>query len=175
MTKGGTLTVESLQPSEYQVALRISDTGGGMPPEVLERIFEPFFTTKEQGKGTGLGLSTSDSIIRQHGGELLVTSVEGEGTTFEIRLPVARTHVSERAPVVGEITAVGGSETILLVEDDSAVAQVMRETLTAKGYAVLITSSGAEALVIAREFPGEIHLLLSDMVLRGGFGIDIAR
>ena len=174
MPSGGKLLIETLSQSTDTVSIRVSDNGMGMSPEVLTHMFEPFFTTKEEGKGTGLGLSTSYTIVRQHGGEVLVSSVPDEGATFEIRLPVA----SEQNPEVDVVSPVArearGNETVLLVEDDHVVARVMCDTLEGSGYSVLITSAAGEALAIARDYPGPIHLLLCDMVLRGGHGVDVA-
>jgi two-component system, cell cycle sensor histidine kinase and response regulator CckA len=157
------------------VRMVISDTGIGMPESTLSRMFEPFFTTKAEGKGTGLGLSTSQSIIRQHGGEIEVRSEAGHGTVFDIRLPASRAGATVHALAGSEVDSSQGSETILLVEDEPEVAEVMRHVLTAKGYSVLMTGSTTEALAIARGYSGKIHLLLSDVVLRGSRGPELAR
>jgi CheY-like chemotaxis protein len=157
------------------VALSVTDTGIGMDAKVRAKIFEPFFTTKESGKGTGLGLSTSYGIVRQHGGDIWVYSEPGMGATFKIYLPVADEIAHNLAPDSTEANAEGGAETILIVEDEPRVAAVMRESLSAKGYEVLCTSETADALAIAREHAGPIHLLLSDLVLNSMHGSELAR
>ncbi len=131
--------------------LSVSDNGHGMDKETQARIFEPFFTTKEKGKGTGLGLSTVYGIIKQSGGYVLVQSEAGQGTTFRIYLP----RVEESAEPVGTVRISqpqhGGSETVLLVEDEESVRQLVRETLEAKGYTVLEAENGERALHIVTE------------------------
>ena len=174
MPTGGTLRIEtSLENNE--VCITVRDTGTGMSSDTLRRIFEPFFTTKEEGKGTGLGLSTSEAIIRQHGGHMTVESTPDAGTTFTIRLPAAaRAHQVEADLPPVSLDLVKESGTVLLAEDDAVVGQVMRQTLTESGFTVLITTSFDEALAVAREYTGPIDLILSDTVLRGGHGINLA-
>lgn len=158
------------------IMLAVSDTGVGMSEEVRAQIFEPFFTTKEPGKGTGLGLPTSYGIIRQHGGDIWVYSEPGVGTTFKIYLPVSQpdpAHEPYEAP--RQERAAGGTETILLVEDDSAVAGILRETLQQRGYRVLPAGGSEEALDIVVRHPGAIHLLLTDVVLQSAHGVELAR
>jgi len=147
--------------------LGVSDTGCGIPPEILPRIFEPFFTTKEVGKGTGLGLATVFGIVQQHQGWINVYSVAGRGTTFRVYLP---RQTKPNAPEFGSSPRAalrGGSETILLVEDELAVRSSVRITLTRLGYHVLEAADGAEALAVWQQHRDEIRLLLSDLVMPG--------
>lgn len=157
------------------VMLAVSDTGHGMDAETQSHIFEPFFTTKEAGKGTGLGLATVYGIVKQSGGYIWVYSEPGEGTVFKIYLPrVEETQAAEeeRRP---SSPAPGGKETILVAEDQDAVRILICEVLTSKGYRILVASRGEEALRIAREHPGPIHLLVTDVVMPGISGRELAR
>jgi two-component system, cell cycle sensor histidine kinase and response regulator CckA len=154
--------------------IAITDTGCGMNAQVRAHIFEPFYTTKEPGKGTGLGLSTSYGIVRQHGGDIWVYSEPGAGTTFKIYLPAADPHAVDPKSKTQAI-AVGGTETILVVEDDPTVADGMREALEMHGYRILLATEPALALEIATGHAHPIHLLLSDMVLQTAHGVDLAR
>ena len=155
------------------VMLAVSDTGTGMSRSVLERIFEPFFTTKEAGKGTGLGLSTVYGIVRQSGGFIQVDSDLGNGTTFRIYFP--------RAEPAGGATAgsmlppaLGGTETILLVEDNAAVRASTSALLKRQGYHVLPAATAHEAVVWCVEFSGVIDLLLTDLVMPDGGGAQLS-
>lgn len=160
-------------PGEY-VLLSVSDTGHGMSAETKAHIFEPFFTTKEVGKGTGLGLATVYGVVRQSGGFIWVESALGKGTTFEIYLPR-----SEKLPTREDSAKVdqvlGGSETILLVEDDTAVRELASEFLKAGGYTILEAKEGAEALGMACTYEGNIDLLLTDMVMPRMSGTELAK
>jgi PAS domain S-box-containing protein len=154
------------------VMLAVSDTGTGMSPEVQARIFEPFYTTKDVGKGTGLGLSTVYGVVKQSGGHLWVYSELGQGTVFKLyfpRLAEAATASHKRAP---EIPA-GGTETVLLVEDEEAVRQLARRILERKGYRVLESRNGREALAQATVYGDEIQIILTDVVMPelGGRGL----
>ncbi len=151
------------------VCLTVTDTGCGMERSVLQRIFEPFFTTKEVGKGTGLGLATVYGIVKQHRGWVEVQSKVGLGTTFKVFLPVAG-EVSQSSTVsTPESEAVrGGRETILVVEDETILLDLMREVLQQYQYRVLIANSGAEALRVWDEHHGQVDLLLTDMIMPGG-------
>jgi len=151
-------------PGDY-VALIVSDTGVGMSPEVKLHLFEPFFTTKGRGKGTGLGLATVYGIVKQHGGSIWVYSEPGVGTTFKIYLP--RLQEDEQLAVRSEVTErpCDGRETILLVEDDPSVRDLTELILRRHGYTVLSAETGREGLHLAKEHPGKIDLLLSDIVL----------
>ncbi|HVO81832.1 MAG TPA: PAS domain S-box protein [Terriglobales bacterium] len=163
-----------IQPGPY-VMLSVSDDGQGMDKETQARIFEPFFTTKEKGKGTGLGLSTVYGIVKQSGGYVFVNSELGRGTTFRIYLP----RVEDAAEPLGKVHAAqaasGGSETVLLVEDEESVRQLVRETLEAKGYKVLEADQGEAALRVASAHPGTIDMLITDVVMPGMSGRELAR
>jgi signal transduction histidine kinase len=146
--------------------LIVSDTGAGMPPEVLARLFEPFFTTKPQGQGTGLGLATVHGIIKQHRGWLNVTSRVGVGTRFDMFFPVTTVNPAPPPPTtVGSATRDGGTETILVVEDEAALRTLAARVLRLHGYEVLEAGSVAEALAIWAERGATIDLLFTDMVL----------
>jgi len=189
MPKGGQLIIETAavefdvsqaihtsqaRPGSF-VCVSVSDTGCGIPPEILPRIFEPFFTTKDVGKGSGLGLATVFGIVQQHQGWINVYSEVGRGTTFRVYLP-RRLKPSENKPVrtaLGDIC--GGSETILLVEDDAALRANVRSVLGRLGYRVLEASHGKAALEVWQQHRDEIRLLLTDMVMPGGMtGLDLA-
>ncbi|MGH9499875.1 MAG: PAS domain S-box protein [Terriglobales bacterium] len=162
-----------IQPGAY-VMLSVSDNGQGMDKETQTKIFEPFFTTKEKGKGTGLGLSTVYGIIKQSGGYVLVQSEPGHGTTFRIYLP----RVEESAEPVGTLRISqpqrGGSETVLLVEDEESVRQLVRETLEIKGYKVLEAANGEAALQIVMDHTEPIDMLITDVVMPGMSGRELS-
>jgi len=186
MSAGGVLTIETARvqvgvptphpearPGHY-ARLRITDTGSGITPEVRAHLFEPFFTTKEVGKGTGLGLATVHGIVHQHQGWIEVESIVGQGSTFVVYLPIAQPAELVRIkPTQGEIQ--GGTETILLVEDEVAVRQVAGIMLRKLGYRVLEAANGPAALAIWSQQGEEINLLITDMVMPDGLtGIDLA-
>ena len=155
-----------MRPGSY-VRLSVSDTGAGMNAETLARIFEPFFTTKEQGKGTGLGLSIVYGIVKQSGGYIWVDSAPQHGTTFQIYLPPttkAEATMTSQAPRQAPI---GGTETILVVEDDSSLREMIRTLLTAAGYRVLEAPNGAEALSLLHGSNQPVHLLITDIIMPG--------
>ncbi|HUE88232.1 MAG TPA: ATP-binding protein [Vicinamibacterales bacterium] len=156
------------------VRLTVSDTGVGMTPETKARIFEPFFTTKERGKGTGLGLATVYGIVKQSEGFIWVTSEVGRGTTFDIYLPAVREPVAHTVPHPAVVEVHGGTQTILLAEDDGAVRRLARDVLTNQGYTVLDARDGDEALEIARQYGGPIHLLIADVVMPGLSGRELS-
>ena len=159
----------------HYVMFSVSDTGVGMSPEIKERIFEPFFTTKDKGKGTGLGLSTSYGIVKQSEGHIWVYSVQGKGTTFKIYLP----RVNEpQAAVTEEILKEElprGDETILIVEDEEEVRKLARRILEKQGYSVLETLNGEDALLACETCKSPIHLMLTDIVMPGMNGSELAK
>ena len=164
-------------PKGRYVRVDVTDDGCGMNPDTLARIFEPFFTTKEQGKGTGLGLATVYGIVKQSGGYISVASSPGEGTTFSLYFPaaeVAETDPEEEARTPEKEESAGG-KTLLVVEDEEMVRELACEALKGFGYSVLEASTGAEAIALAGGYPGPIHLLVTDMVMPGMNGIDLAR
>ncbi|MEW6669002.1 MAG: PAS domain S-box protein [Thermodesulfobacteriota bacterium] len=160
-------------PGPY-VMLEISDTGTGISPEIRERIFDPFFTTKELGKGTGLGLSTVYGIVKQNRGFIFVKSEPGKGTAFEIYLP--RTEEGQKwEPATEHVhTDATGSETILLVEDEDHLEKLAASILTRSGYRVLEARNGEDALAVSGAHNGPIHLLLTDVVMPGMNGRELA-
>jgi two-component system, cell cycle sensor histidine kinase and response regulator CckA len=160
-----------VQPGHY-VCLTVSDTGVGMDRATRERIWEPFFTTKSGG--TGLGLSTVYGIVRQSGGHVWVYSEPGTGTTFKIYLPVSTSEVPDEAVEDQPASALGGSETILVVEDEALVRNVTRAMLARRGYTVLVASDGDHAQRIASEHFGTIDLLLTDVVMPRANGRRVA-
>jgi CheY-like chemotaxis protein len=186
MPAGGTLTIETDNvdvdddrgglPAGPYVEIVVRDTGHGIEPDRQARIFEPFFTTKERGRGTGLGLPMAYGIVTQSGGDLRVESVVGEGTAMVIRLPLAGgapIHVPSTA-TPDESTPPGGRETLLLVEDDESVRDLVREFLRGAGYRVIEAGDAVEAEAKCRAEHGRIDLLVSDVVLPGLDGPSLA-
>jgi len=155
------------------VMISVSDNGLGMDRETQARIFEPFFTTKEKGKGTGLGLSTVYGIIKQSGGYVFVQSELGRGTVFTIYFPRVDEPTEALGAAPAALASVSGSETILLVEDEESVRQLVRETLESRGYRVLEAENGHTALAIAASFPSVIHLVITDVVMPGLSGHEL--
>ena len=153
-----------LVPGSY-VMLVVADTGIGIDAETQTHIFEPFFTTKEQGKGTGLGLATVYGIVKQSNGYVWVYSEVGQGTTFKIYLPQVQGDVEKKQSSIGLGKHLKGTETILLVEDEEPLRKMTCELLVDSGYTVLEASDGLEALEIAQQHKGSIHLLLTDVVM----------
>jgi PAS domain S-box-containing protein len=163
-----------IRPGAF-VCLSVTDTGGGIPQEILPRIFEPFFTTKDVGKGTGLGLATVFGIVQQHQGWINVYSEVGQGTTFQIYLPRLAQPANPMDTRTAPAAIVGGSETILLVEDESALRKMASHALIGLGYRVLEADDGAAALAVWKKHHTKINLLLTDMVMPGGLnGIELA-
>jgi PAS domain S-box-containing protein len=187
MPTGGTLTIETarkhldehyvkshldVEPGNY-VMLAMTDTGSGMDEETQRRIFEPFFTTKPMGKGTGLGLSTVYGIVMQMGGLVYVYSELGKGTSLKVYFPLLETPAQEEARVVHDSTPLRGEETILLVEDDEHVREATRRILASGGYQVLPAENGLQAVELAKELQGRIHLLISDVVMPSMSGREV--
>lgn len=187
MPTGGTLTIETanVDLNETYAALRpgvtpgphimlaMADTGQGMTADVQAHIFEPFFTTKARGVGTGLGLSTVYGIVKQSGGHIWVYSEVGRGTMFRMYFPVVSEAPEVRIPIAEPSTERGGSETVLIVEDNKQVLSLARLTLQSYGYTTLTATDGHEALAASEAHSGPIHLLFSDVVLPGPSGPDV--
>jgi two-component system cell cycle sensor histidine kinase/response regulator CckA len=188
MPDGGKITIETahvqvdqayaeshlaVQPGPY-VMLAVTDTGSGMDQETQKHIFEPFFTTKEQGKGTGLGLSTVYGIVKQSGGNIWIYSELGQGTTFKVYLPQARDSASLKRAQMEPAIMMKGTETILLVEDEPQIRALAYEFLSDKGYKVLPSSNGNEALDILEEHLPGVHLIVTDVVMPQMSGRELA-
>ncbi len=187
MPEGGRCTVETeairvddgappiadLVPGLY-VRLAVTDNGVGMSPEVMNRIFEPFFTTKERGKGTGLGLATAYGIVQQSGAGIRVESAPGEGARFEVYLPAATRMPESVEPRPSARDETRGTEVVLLVEDESSIRQAASEVLENQGYRVLTAADGMEALRRGAEHEGAIDLLVTDIVMQGMSGLQLA-
>ncbi len=189
MPQGGTLTIQTANavldaafvrrqggaaPGHY-VSLVVTDTGCGMTPDVLAHVFEPFFTTKGPAEGTGLGLSTVYGIVQQSGGYITVESTPGVGTSFTIYLPRVDDPIVSAASGAPSVTTLTGTETILVVEDDAGVRDLVRKMLEGYGYTVLQAQDVPDALALEERHPGPIHLLVSDIVMPGLNGPDLAQ
>ena len=188
MPEGGKITIRStniavrqnvgehrfIQPGRYAV-IAVADTGHGMDRETQSRIFEPFFTTKEKGKGTGLGLSTVYGIVKQSNGYVFAESEIGAGTTFYVYLPRVEESLADLGPVAAQDNEKGGGETVLLVEDEDSVRELVRLTLTSRGYKVLEAEHGEAGLRIAEETRGTIDILVTDVVMPGIGGRELAK
>jgi CheY-like chemotaxis protein len=157
------------------VRLAVTDDGCGMSEAVVSRIFEPFFTTKGPGKGTGLGLSTVYGIVRQSGGDILVQTAPGQGTTFEVFLPRAAELPARKPRPEVELVPVGGAETVLLVEDDGMFRELLTELLAEAGYRVLVARDPLKALELVTRDANGADLLISDLVMPGMRGSELAR
>jgi len=155
--------------------LAVSDNGCGMEKEVLEHLFEPFFTTKDVGKGTGLGLATVYGIVKQNDGFINVYSEPGHGTTFKIYLPGIKTEAFEAKGESVEVPLRGGAETVLMVEDEETVLSLGKRMLEGLGYMLLTARTPGDAIRLAGEYGGAIHLLITDVVMPEMNGRDLAR
>jgi len=189
MPQGGRLCVETSpyhlgpeeplpHPEAYPgqfICLTVSDTGNGIPPEILPNIFEPFFTTKPAGKGTGMGLATAYGIVKQHRGWIQVLNRPGEGATFQVFLPASASPAEMVAHTLKDQTQ-RGTETILLVEDEPGLLNLARVILERHGYQVLTATNGEEALAQWQQHHATVALLLTDLVMPGGWnGQELAR
>jgi PAS domain S-box-containing protein len=188
MPSGGRITIQSsnvtvrqslgqhrfIQTGRYCV-IAVADSGHGMDKETQSRIFEPFFTTKEKGKGTGLGLSTVYGIVKQSNGYVFADSHIGTGTTFYVYLPCVDETVEELGPAAAHECEKGGCETVLLVEDEDSVRELVRATLASRGYKVLEAENGESGLRIAEGMKGVIDLLVTDVVMPGIGGRELAK
>jgi PAS domain S-box-containing protein len=189
MPTGGTLTLQTtdvtpaeaaglagqsdLAPASY-VVLLVRDTGLGMDEATRARIFEPFFTTKGE-LGTGLGLATVYGIVKQSGGQILVSSEPGQGTTFKVFLPRAQAGLATFAPTAHPLRAAAGRETVLLVEDEALVRTVLKKALVGAGYRVLEAANAEEASLVHQQAGGTIQALVTDVVMPGKTGLELAR
>lgn len=187
MPKGGRITIETsnvtvteqtsladpdLQPGSY-VLLAVTDTGTGIPAEVMKHLFEPFFTTKDPGRGTGLGLSMVHGIVKQAGGAIDVTSEVGRGTTIKVHFPRGGKETTVRSATPESKPRALGLATILIVEDQESVRHLASSILGSSGHKVLVAGDGVEALRISEEYENRIDLLLSDLVLRTMSGVEL--
>ena len=190
MLDGGTLTIAAenlrvdenyatmspgLTPGPY-VMMEVTDTGSGIPQDIIGKIFDPFFTTKEVGKGTGLGLSTAQGIVKSHGGVIAATSAPGGGTTFQVFLP-AHEHSDPAAVSADTITASarGRGEMILVVDDELAIRDVIEKMLTKHNYRVLVAADGPQALALFAPRMDEIEAVLTDLAMPQMDGLMLAR
>lgn len=165
-------THPELKPGNY-VLLQVSDTGSGMPPEIMERIFEPFFTTKQKGKGIGLGLTSVFAIVRHFGGQIICYSEKDKGTTFKVYLPKSSGQSVEEkhGSAAGELP--GGSETILIVDDEIHIVSMLTQILTKIGYKVLSATNSSKAIQFCKEYNGAIDTVLSDVIMPDMNGVEL--
>jgi CheY-like chemotaxis protein len=189
MPRGGKITIETADVhldatyvrdraglvSGPYVMMSVSDTGAGIDPEAKPHIFEPFFTTKEVGKGTGLGLSTVYGIVKQSDGHIEVYSERGRGATFKIYLPRSTAAAGEAGAAPSVARPLGGTESILLVEDEDLVRAVIRKTLEVHGYRVLEACDGADALRMLEDTSPEVDLIVTDVMMPQLTGPELAR
>jgi len=189
MPEGGRLTIETdnveldaqyahthagARPGRY-VMLAVSDTGCGMDRETLEHIFEPFFTRKQDGGGTGLGLPTVYGLVKQHGGNVYAYSEPGKGSTFKVYLPCVDEEPGPLPSAERDSAVPGGTETVLVVEDEQSVRELAARALRQFGYTVLEASGPEEALRLCRQHSARIKLVLSDLVMPGTDGLALTR
>ncbi len=187
MPEGGLLTIETanlvvdrcyaadrpgLEPGRY-VRLRVSDTGTGMDPAIRERAFEPFFTTKPKGRGSGLGLATVHGVVTQARGHVEIYSRSGLGTTLKALLPASEEPMSRSGRPAHRYPSAGG-ETVLVVEDEDAIRKLTERILMRNGYAVITAADGSEAITVAQRYGGEIHVLVTDVIMPGMLGMALA-
>lgn len=173
MPSGGNLVIDT-EAHDDQIRMRVSDSGRGMTPDVVEHAFEPFFTTKASGEGTGLGLATVYGIVTQADGEVSIASSPGLGTTVTVLLPAAAAAPDAPAVLPDPVPTGGHGETLLVVEDEAALRDVAGRILSGAGYRVLSAECGPEALELAAAHEGAIDLLVSDVIMPGMLGKDLA-
>jgi two-component system cell cycle sensor histidine kinase/response regulator CckA len=147
------------------VVLTVTDTGHGIPDELLDKIFEPFFTTKAVGKGTGLGLATALGIVKSHGGFMHVYSVRGKGSQFKVHLPATRTDQADAAQIIPVAPPRGQGELVLVVDDEAPIRQITCRTLKENGYQVITANDGAEAVAVYAQNAAKIIVVLTDMIM----------
>ncbi|MBZ5664192.1 MAG: response regulator [Acidobacteriia bacterium] len=187
MSAGGVLTIKTARvsrtapeapatsyPAAYAM-VEMTDTGCGMDAETKAHLFEPFFTTKPIGKGTGLGLSTAYGIVKQSGGSIEVESLPGKGTTFRVYLPIVEQAIRPQRTTKISNPVMGGSETILLAEDQPSIRNVLREFLESEGYKVLEAQNGNEAIEVAKHHTGSVDVLVTDVIMPQLRGIELAK
>ena len=179
MPAGGsiTITAENVQLDEHyarmhleaspgpHIVISVSDSGTGIPRDIIDKVFDPFFTTKEVGKGTGLGLSTVLAIIKSHGGFINVYSEHGNGTMFKIYLPITGSLEPIEAPSANTELPLGGGETILVIDDEAGIREITKETLETFGYRVITANDGAEGVALYVEHRNEVKIVLTDMMM----------
>lgn len=173
LTEGGEI-VGNLNPGKY-LLLSVSDTGSGIPPEITEKIFDPYFTTKETGKGTGLGLATVLGIVKDHNGDIRVTSTQGEGTLFNVYLPIMKSSQEAVSTSEKKIANKGGTESILLVDDEAPIVLLQKKILERLGYRVTERVSSLEAFKAFEATPDKFDLVISDMTMPGMTGDKLAQ
>jgi CheY-like chemotaxis protein len=188
MPQGGRLTIETanvrlseiftrrhpdLKPGAY-VRLIVSDTGIGMDQMIMSHLFEPFFTTKEAGKGTGLGLATVHGIVKQNNGHITVHSEPGRGSSFKLYFPQVKESILVEETNEGRPRKYQGTETLLIVEDEAIVRELAHRILSQRGYHVIAAGNGQEALQICRNYDEPIDLMITDVVMPGMSGRDLA-
>ncbi|VFQ44802.1 ATP-binding protein [Desulfoluna butyratoxydans] len=161
-------------PGDYTL-LEVSDTGSGIDPDIIEKIFDPYFTTKQRGKGTGLGLSLVHGIVKEHMGHIHAQSIQGEGTTFNVYLPVLKDNTSAVSGETHRGKIIGGNETILVVDDESKIADSLSQILSRHGYTVKAFTDAAKALAFFQEEPDTVDLVLTDMTMPGMRGSALTR
>jgi two-component system cell cycle sensor histidine kinase/response regulator CckA len=179
MPKGGTLTIQTssfyidelyakkrmLKDTGLYAVISVSDTGSGIPTDILSNIFDPFFTTKEAGKGTGLGLSIVYGIVKGHNGDVRVYSEPDKGTVFKIYLPMVTKAIEQPDVCQPKTFSIEGNETILLAEDEEDVREILKISLESAGYKVIEAVNGEDAVNKAKAFEGKIELFLTDVIM----------
>ncbi len=168
------MALPKLKPGPY-VKLTVADNGPGMEREVLERVFDPFFTTKEVGKGTGMGLSVVHGIVLNHDGAVSVESEPGNGTAFHCYLPIAGETQEERSPIIAKDSIMGGTESILLVDDEQAILEIYTELLSSLGYFVESTTQPKQAIRFIQEYPQRYDLVITDHTMPEMSGFSLSK